>query len=78
MCSDPNASTHCRGSETDMRFVANENVSVTVIEQLRAGGHDVLSVKDWHSDSTCLLPPASYCCDLPETTRTATTDVQSM
>ncbi len=29
-----------------MRIVANENVSATVIEQLRAGGHDVLSVKE--------------------------------
>jgi predicted nuclease of predicted toxin-antitoxin system len=29
-----------------MRFVANENVSATVIGQLRAGGHDVLSVKE--------------------------------
>lgn len=29
-----------------MRIIANENVSATVIEQLRAGGHDVLSVKE--------------------------------
>ena len=29
-----------------LRFVANENISGTVIERLRAAGHDVLSVKE--------------------------------
>lgn len=29
-----------------MRFIANENVSATVIERLREAGHDVLSVKE--------------------------------
>jgi predicted nuclease of predicted toxin-antitoxin system len=29
-----------------MRFLANENVTGTVIQELRQGGHDVLSVKE--------------------------------
>lgn len=29
-----------------MRIIANENVTATVIEQLRADGHDVLAVKE--------------------------------
>ncbi len=30
-----------------MRFLANENVSTTVIRSLRAAGHDVVAVKEW-------------------------------
>ena len=30
-----------------MRVLANENVSSTVIHDLRADGHDVVAVKDW-------------------------------
>lgn len=40
-----------------MRIVANENVASTVIRQLRAAGHDVLSVKETmrgHADPVVL------------------------
>ena len=33
-------------SEIPMRLIANENVTGTVIQELRQRGHDVLSVKE--------------------------------
>lgn len=30
-----------------MRFLANENVSSSIVEGLRAAGHDVVAVKEW-------------------------------
>jgi predicted nuclease of predicted toxin-antitoxin system len=35
-----------RDKETPLRIIADENISRAVIEQLRANGHDVLSVKE--------------------------------
>src|SRR6516164_1365808 len=38
--------TLCRREDETLRFLVNENVSATVIQELRHGGHDLLSVKE--------------------------------
>src|SRR5882762_6574201 len=46
-CCGPSESICCpRVEEWPMRILANENVTRTAIEGLRAKGHDVLSVKE--------------------------------
>lgn len=48
-CSRPSA---CTQFPHDMKIIANENVSGSVIMQLRAHGHDILSVKETMRSAT--------------------------